>query len=146
MTGNDRMLAGHEPEAVGREPLAEPRGVLGEAPARRGIRLEEAEHRERRRGDDRCDRVGEEIGPGALAQPGDDLRAPGYVAAARAAKRLAERAGEDVHAARHAAVLVSAAAARAHEAGRVRVVDDHGRTVPLGELTYARERRGHSVH
>ena len=78
---------------------------------------------QRRRRDDRRDGVREQVGPRALAQPADDGRAAGHVAAARAAERLAERAGQDVDAAHDAAVLVRAAPAGAHEPGRVRVVD-----------------------
>ena len=60
----------------------------------------------------------------------------------RAAERLAERAGDDVDAVHHAAVLGRAAAAGADEADRVRVVDHHHRVVLVGEVAdRARGRR-----
>ena len=124
----------------------EPGRVRRELLARRGRGLEEVEHRERRRRDHRRDGVREEVGPRALAQPGDDRRATGHVAAARAAERLAERAGQHVDASHDAAVLVRAAPARAHEPGRVRVVDDDGRAVAVGELADAGQRRDRAVH
>ena len=76
----------------------------------------------------------------------DDLAARGDVAAARAAERLAERAGDDVDAAHHAGMLVRAAAARADEADRVRVVDHHERVVLLGEVADLAEPRDVAVH
>ncbi len=50
-------------------------------------------------------RVGEEVGPRALAQELDDLLAPAGEAADRAAERLAERRGDDVDAPQDAAML-----------------------------------------
>ena len=64
----------------------------------------------------------------------DDFRAAAGVAAAGAAEGFAERAGDDVDAAHHVVILVRAAAARAHEADCVRVVDHHQRAVLVGEV------------
>ncbi len=84
--------------------------------------------------DRRRDAVREQVRPSALPQQLDDLAAAGDVAAARAADRLAERAGEDVHAVEDAVVLVRPAPARADHADGVRVVDHHERVVPVGEV------------
>ena len=64
--------------------------------------------------------------------------ARGDVAAAAAAQRLAERAGQDVDAGGDAAVLGRAAPVRAHEAGGVRVIHHDERVVALGEIADAR--------
>ena len=73
---------------------------------------------------DRRQRVGEEIGPRALAQPVDDLPARRGVAARGAAQGLAQGAGQDVDPALDAAVLRRAAAAvLAEKADGVAVVD-----------------------
>src|SRR5688572_22571212 len=95
---NDRMLAGQQPESRGRKLRPEPGGVLRELLARPGRGLEEIEHGEGRRRDHRRDGVREQVGPRALPEPGDDRRATGHVAAAGAAERLAERAGQHVDA------------------------------------------------
>ena len=72
--------------------------------------------------------------------------ARGHVAAARAAERLAERAGQDVDAVHDAAQLVRAAAARADEAGGVRVVDHHQGAVAVGQIADLREPGDRAVH
>ncbi len=96
--------------------------------------LQQVEHLQRGRRDRRRDAVGEQIGPRALAQPADDFPARGDIAAAGAAQGLAEGAGEDVDPADDAAQFMRAAAARADEAGGVRVVDHDQRAVAVGEV------------
>src|SRR5690606_3355709 len=96
--------------------------------------------------DHRGERVGEQVRAGALAQQGDDLRAGGDVTAGRAAERLAEGAGDDVHAVHHAVQFGRAAPAGADEADGVRVVDhDHG-AVPVGEVADLVQRGHVAVH
>ena len=58
--------------------------------------LEQIQHPQAHAGDDRRNAVREQVGARALAQPLDDFLARGDVAAAGAAQRLAERAGQDV--------------------------------------------------
>ena len=96
--------------------------------------------------DRRREAVREQVRPRALAQQLDDLAPAGDVAAARAADRLAERAGEDVDALDDAVMLGRAAAARADDADRVRVVDHHERVVALGEVADPVEPREVAVH
>ena len=74
-------------------------------------RLHDVERGERGADDGRGQGVGEEVGPGALAQKVDHGLRAGDVAAERAAKRLAERAGQDVD--RDPGVRRGAAALRA---------------------------------
>jgi len=81
-----------------------------------------------------------------LSQGGDDLLASRRVAAAGAAERLAEGAGEDVDAAQHATVLVGAAAALAEDAHRVGVVDHHHGVVALRQVADLGQRRDDAVH
>src|SRR6185312_17405259 len=59
------------------------------------------------------------------------------VAAARAAQRLAQRAGDDVHAAHDIVVFVSSPAAPAHEADGVGIVHHHQGVVFFREVTNA---------
>ena len=67
--------------------------------------------------------VGKEVGPRALAQEVDHRLRPGDVAADGPAERLAERAGQDVDAVRHAEMMRRAAPLGTHEARGVAVVD-----------------------
>ena len=127
-------------------PVAKVRGVVPQALAQRGVGFEHVEHAQARGGDERRNAVGEQVRPRALPQPGDDFLAARRVAAARAAERLAERAGENVDAIDDAAQLVRAAAARADEASRVRVVDHHQRVVAVGQVADVLEARDHAVH
>src|SRR3712207_8391418 len=53
--------------------------------------LQQVQHLQGGGGDHRGERVGEEVGPRALAQQGDDLGAGGDVAAGGAAEGLADR-------------------------------------------------------
>ena len=92
------------------------------------------------------DGVREEVRPRALAQQLDHLAAAGDVPAAGAADRLAQGAGEDVHAAAGAGALGRAAAARAEDADGVRVVDHDHRVVALGEVADRRQVRDVAVH
>ena len=91
-------------------------------------------------------RVGEQVRPAALAQQVDDFLSPAGVAAAGAAQGLAQRAGDDVHAAHHAVIFVRAAAVLAHEADGVRVVDHHQRVVLVGQVADARQVGDDAVH
>ena len=116
------------------QPLAEPGRVLGQPGAQLAGALEQVERTQRGGDDRRRDAVREEIGARALAQELDDLAPAGGVAAAGAAHRLPQRAGDDVHPLDHAEQLGRAAAALAHEADGVRVVDHHHRVVPLGQV------------
>ena len=81
-----------------------------------------------------------------LAEQLDDLFARAGESAARAAERLAQRAGDDVDPAHHAAIFVRAAPGLAEEAGRVRVVDHGERVVFLREIADRLQVGDRSVH
>ena len=97
--------------------------------------------------DRRRDAVREQVRPRALAQHVHDRRARGDVAAARAAHRLAERAGQDVDPLPHREQLGRAALRPgADEPDGVRVVDHDQRVVLVGEIADLVERRDVAVH
>ncbi len=146
MTGMIGCSPGSRSKPSACSPCAEMPGIAVHALAQIRGALEQLEHPERRGRHGRRDAVGEQIRPGALAQPRDDLAARGHVAAAGAAERLAERAGEDVDAVHDAAQFVRAAAVRSHEAGRVRVVDHDEGAVLVGKIADRRELRERAVH
>src|SRR5713226_1002229 len=99
------MVAGPNVETKFLHSAAEERGIRLQAPARLVGRGEQVEHGERC-GDDRGrDGVREEVWSGALPEKGDDLGFAAGEAAAGATKRLAQRAGNDVHAVRYTAQL-----------------------------------------
>ena len=112
---NDRMLRrarGRSPAPSSRARKRSPFALHAPAQRRAFVALPAASSTsQRRRGDAGRERVREEIRARALAQQLDDFRAPGGVAARRAAQRLAERAGDDVDAALDAAELRRAAPA-----------------------------------
>ena len=108
--------------------------------------LDQVERGEARRDDGRCEAVREEVGPRALAQQLDDLAAAGDVSAARAADRLAERAGHDVDTVGHAPMLGRPAAARPDDADGVGVVDHDEGVVAVGEVADLVELREVAVH
>ncbi len=104
---------------VGVQPIAQ---AAMSSSSRSSTRMRGGGHR-------RSDAVRKQVRPRTLAQPGDDLLARGHKAAAGAAQCLAQSAGQDVDAADDAAQFVRAAAARADEAGRMRIIDHDQRTV-----------------
>ncbi len=71
--------------------------------------------------DGRRQRIGEKIGPGALAHQIDDGPRRSDEASGRTAERLAERAGDDVDL--HPGAGMRAASLRPDEAGRVAIID-----------------------
>jgi hypothetical protein len=143
---HDRVGAGQDVEAKLGHAGAEMGGVREEPLAQLARALDQVERAQAGGGDRRGEAVREEIGPGALAQELDDLRARGHVAAAGAAHRLAERPGEDVDTADHVVQLVGAATARSHEADRVRVVHHHDGVVALGQVADRGQRGQVAVH
>jgi hypothetical protein len=96
--------------------------------------------------DGRRQRVGEQVGPRALAQQVDDGLRPGDVAADGPAQRLAERAGEDMDLVRHAEMVRRAAALRPHEAGGVAIVDHDDGVVAFRQRRDLRQGREIAVH
>src|SRR5579883_2223496 len=114
---HDRVLAGEEIVAEALHLLAKIARVVTQLIAQAPRGVEQLEHLEGGRGHRGRDAVREEVRPGALAQPGDDLASTRHIAAARAAERLAEGAGEDVDAVHHTLELVRAASGRPDEAG-----------------------------
>ena len=127
--------------------LSRKRAGIGIEPfAQRIAILDQLEHLQRGAGNRRHQRVGEEIGPRALAQPVDHLALARCVAARRAAQRLAERAGDDVDPALDAAMLGRAAAILADEADGMAVVDHHHGVVFLGEVADALQVGDDAVH
>ena len=140
------MLPRLECEAGARELLAEEARIVEQLRAQPRRVLEQIQHRKTRRRDHRRDAVGEQVRSRTLPQPVDDLAARGHITAAAAAQGLAERAGEDVDAPGHAAVLGRAAPRGSHEAGRVRVIDHDERVVAFGELADAAQIGDEAVH
>ncbi len=89
---------GAEERCIGRQPLTQRIAIF-----------DEVEDLQRGGGNDRRQRVGEEIGARALAQPLDHLGLSRSIATGRAAERLAERTGDDVDTAFDAAMFGRAA-------------------------------------
>ena len=134
MTGMMGCSPGSSSKPKARISLAEIARIRMQALAQLGRALQQIEHPQGRRRDRGRDAVREQIRSGALAQPTDYFLARGHIAAARAAQRLAQRAGHDVDSIHDAAQLVRAAAPRADEPRGVRVVDHHQGAVALGQI------------
>ena len=81
-----------------------------------------------------------------MPQEIDNLFAAAGETAARAAKRFAERAGDDVDLAHDAAILGRAAPGFTQETGRMRVVDHGQRVVFFGKTDDLSKVRDRSVH
>ena len=143
---DDRVVGAGKREAELRHLRAEAVGIGVELLAQRIALLDQVEDLQRRARDRRHQRVGEEIGPRALAQPVDHFALARRVAAGRAAQRLAERAGDDVDPALDAAMLGRAAAMLADEADRVAVVHHDHRAVFLREVADAFQIGDDAVH
>ena len=107
---------------------AEALGIVEQAGAQIIALVDHIEGFQRGADNHRGQRIGEEIGSRALAQHVDHGLARRGETAHGAAERLAERAGDDVDLAEHAAMLRRAAAARAHEAMGMAIID-HGQRV-----------------
>src|SRR5580704_14989 len=143
---DDRMLAGLEVESRPREAGAEEARVVEQLRAQlRGV-LEELEHGKTRSRDHRRDAVGKEVRPRALPQPLDDFLTRGDVAATAAPQSLAEGAGENVDARRHATMLGRAAPGRSHETGGVRVIHHHQGVVTFGQVADLAQPGDEAVH
>ena len=91
-------------------------------------------------------RVGEQIRPRTLPEKVDNFLSPAGEAAAGAAERFAERAGNNVDPAHHPAIFVRAASSFAEKTGGVRVVDHRQRVIFFGEIANRREIRDSAVH
>src|SRR3972149_1843199 len=100
------MQAGFDGQSGLGESLAVVAGVLVELVAQYRRGTEHLQTFEGSGGDAWSNSIGKQIRAGALAQQVDDFLAAAGVAAAGAAKRLAEGAGEHVHATHDAAQLV----------------------------------------
>src|SRR5665647_2107280 len=158
--GRDQLgvarLANHDrDDRVARPARLEPRRlhrraeVLRVAPQPRAqvLRpLHDLDGRDRSRRDHRRQAVREEVGARALPEQLDHLAGAAREAAAGAAERLAQRAGDDVDAFADAVVLRRAAPMLAQHAERVRVVDHDEGAVALGERADVREGRDDAVH
>src|SRR6266487_928687 len=94
----------------------------------------------------RCDAVGKQIRPRALPQKIDNLFSTTGKSAARAAKRFAERARNDVDLAHHAAIFVGAASGFTEKSGGMCVVDHGERIVFSGKIDDLSQVRDCSVH
>ncbi len=140
------MVRARELESEARHLAAKVLGVACELLAQVVARLDEVQHRERGMGDRRHEGIREEIRARAVAQPRHDFARARRIAARRAAERLAERAGQELDPAHHAAMLRRAAATRADEADRVRVVHHHHRAVLLREVANSREIGNNPIH
>ena len=144
--GHDRVLAGQQVEAELLHLRAEIARIFMNLVAQRGGLGQHIDRLDRRGADGGGEGVGEEVRTAALAQQLDDLTPCGGVAAGGAAHGLAERAGQDVDPAHHAAVFRRAAAMLTHEADGVAVVDHDERVELVGQVADAPEVRNVAVH
>ena len=96
--------------------------------------LEHVENLQRGFGNDRRQRVREQVRTRAVAQPVNHFLLAGGVTAGSATQRLAQRAGDDVDATHCIAVLVRTLAVLAHEADAVAVVHHHECAVLVGQV------------
>ena len=140
------MHARPDVEAGGGHGVPEVGGVLRQPVAQVRRFVQSFQHRQAGRGQRRRQRVAEQVRPRALPEQLHDRPARRREPAGRAAERLAERAGDDVDLAQHAAVLDRAAAGGADEAGGVRVVHHHQRVVRARQLDDAVQRGDVAVH
>jgi hypothetical protein len=127
--GTIGCLPGLMSKPAGSMPARQKRVLSSSLSRKRGAALQQVEHRERRADDAGRQGVAEQIGARALAQQLHHLLARCGEAAAGAAQRLAEGAGDDVDLPKHAAVLGRAAAGLAQEAGGMAFVDAQQRAV-----------------
>ena len=125
---------------------AEVGGVVGQSVAQGGGGLQQIERLERGGAHGRGHGVGKQVGAGLLPEQVYDRLARRRVAAGGAAQRLAERAGEYVHAALHMGVFRRAAPVRAHEAHGVAVVHHQKRAVFLGQIADGGQVGDDAVH
>ena len=100
---------------------------------------EHADGGQRAAGDRRRHRVREELRPRALREQVADLWLEATKPPAAPPSALPERARDHVDLAEDAEVLGHAASRLAHDAGAVRVVDEHDRVVLAGELDDLRQ-------
>ena len=142
----DGVHARLEVEAGLGHALAEVGGVLAQALAQLAGFAQHLERLGAGGGHVRRQRIGEQIGPRALAQQFDDFCLAGGEAAERAAHRLAEGAGDDVDLVQHALDLGAAPAGVAEEAGGVAFVDVHQRAVFFRQRGDLIQRGDEAVH
>ncbi len=144
--GDDRVFAGQEFEAFLGHPAAEQPGVL-EQPGPQFAGILHQVQRLDGGGDDRGGQgVGEQVRAGFLAEHGHHFAAAGHVASGRAAQRLAEGAGVDVHTVGHPRVLRGSGPGGTHKADGVGIVHHHQGVVLLGEVADGFQRRQVAVH
>src|SRR3989442_2711271 len=143
---NDGMVAGPDLKSRGGAAVAETLRVRHKSLAKVARLCEQIESRKRAGDDDRRHGIREQIRPRALPQQLYEIARSGRETARRAAERLAQRRGDDVDATHYPGELVRAAAARAHETGGVRVVDQHHRFVTLGQRADLRQLRHVAVN
>ena len=143
---DDRVAGTGERETGSLHTRAEPFRVALEPAVQLRGRPEQVEHPQRRRGDDRGQRVAEQVRPRPLSQPLDDLLPAAGVATRCATHRLAEGPGHDVDPVGDAAVCRRATTAGSDEADRMGIVDHHHRVVAVSELANRHEIGDHTVH
>src|ERR1051325_4145265 len=128
---DDRGLSGERLEAELEEAIAKIAGVLAQPGHPLRVSQEELHRGEGAPRDGAGKRVAEELRPGARGEVAADALRAVDEPSRRAAQRLAERAGDDVHLAQHAMVLGGAAPGPAQDAGGMAVVHhEHGAVTP----------------
>ena len=128
------MLAGQDVEVELGHPAPEECSVVAQPVPEVAGRPQQFQHSEAGGSDWRGNRVGEQIGPGALTQHRHQLPAPRDVATAGASQCLAECPADGVDPAHHTVVLMGPPAVGPHDAHGVGVVDHHQRVIPVSEV------------
>ena len=144
--GNDRVGAFRHIEAELAEFRAEIGSIFVHLIAQGSGLTQHIEHFQARCANCRGKRVGKQIRAGTLAQKVDNFLPRGSIAAAGAAKRLTQCAGNDVHAPHYAAMLVCAAAVFAHEADCVAVIHHHERAKLVRKVADRRQIGDKAIH
>src|SRR5215469_5496628 len=144
--GHDRVVTGQDVKAEGGHPLAEPGGIVAQAVPQVIAALQQVQDLQRGTHHRGRYRIGEKVGPRALAKQVNDLLAAAGVAAAGPAQRLAQSSGYNVDAVADTVQFGRAAAVGPNEPHRVRVVDHDHRPVTVGQVTDLAEWRDVTVH
>ena len=140
------MIGARQGKTGRRHLFAEEAGVVPQALSQTVALAQQIKHADGSGNDCRRQRIREEIGTRALAQPFDDLGASGGIATGSAAQRLAQRAGNNVDAIHDVAIFMRAATGRADKAHRMGVIYHHQRIELVGEIADAAQVGDHPVH
>ena len=131
----DRMCAGQNIKTQLGHAFAEILGIRLQLVPQGGGLGQHFQNFQRRARDRRGERVGKQIGPGTLTQIFDDVTTTAGIAATRTTKRLAQGAGQDVHAPQHTIIFVGATTRFTHETNRMGIIHHHQRAILIGQIT-----------